>query len=117
MNVLLLKPGELPTVAEIDGTSKSMKELVGGSIQVVHPFQDAVALVCNENGKVLGLPLNRALRDPITRVPYDIIAGDFFLCAVNPDTYALESLSEEHIKYYKHYFRATEYFLRSSDMP
>ena len=29
----------------------------------IYPYEDPVALVCNEEGKREGLPLNRALRD------------------------------------------------------
>lgn len=39
-----------------------MQEIVGGTIQVLYPFAEPVALVCNDEGKLLGLPLNRALR-------------------------------------------------------
>ena len=43
---------------------ESMQQLVGGLIQVLYPFRDAeVALICNDEGKLLGLPFNRALRD------------------------------------------------------
>ncbi len=37
-----------------------------------------MALICNEEGKFLGLPLNRALRDDAGEV-YDIIAGNFLI--------------------------------------
>ena len=32
-------------------------------IEAIYPYEDPVALVCNEEGKLEGLPLNRALRD------------------------------------------------------
>ena len=37
-----------------------------------------MALICNEEGKFLGLPLNRALRDDTGEI-YDIIAGNFLI--------------------------------------
>lgn len=36
---------------------------VGGHIQAVYPHDDPVAIICDEEGKRKGSPLNRALRD------------------------------------------------------
>ena len=47
MQVLVVRPMELPAVQEIDHTLSAMQELVGGTIQAVYPFDDPVALVCN----------------------------------------------------------------------
>ena len=59
MKVLVVRPMEMPEVQEIDHTLSAMQELVGGTIQAVYPFDDPVALVCNDEGKLLGLPWNR----------------------------------------------------------
>lgn len=57
---------------------RTLQQLVGGDMQAVYPWsKDDVALICNDSGKVDGLPLNRSLED------YDIIAGNF-LFAVFP---------------------------------
>ena len=48
---------------EIDSDLKSLQHEVGGYIEAIYPYEDPVALVCNEEGKLEGLPLNRALRD------------------------------------------------------
>ena len=47
MQVLVVRPMELPVVKEIDHTLSAMQELVGGTIQAVYSFDDPVALVCN----------------------------------------------------------------------
>ena len=78
MKILVVEPMKTPTVQEIDGSLRSMQELVGGTIQAVYPFDDPVALVCNDEGKLLGLPWNRALTDD-HGVPYDIVCGHFLL--------------------------------------
>ena len=62
----------------------SPEAAVGGPIQAIYPFPEPVALICHEEGKLLGLPLNRALRDKDGEI-YDIIAGPFFLCGAPPD--------------------------------
>ena len=81
MRVIVVEPAETPAVRDIGSDLESMQQIVGGSIEAVHPFEEPVALVCNEAGKLLNLPLNRALRDGRGDV-YDVIAGTFFLCAV-----------------------------------
>lgn len=63
MRVLVIKPGKKPEVQEINGTLESMQEIVGGLIQALYPHDEPVALVANDEGIMLGLPLNRGLRD------------------------------------------------------
>lgn len=78
LRVLVVEPGKPPAAREIDKSLESMQRLVGGYIQAVYPFDDPVALICNEEGKLLGLPMNRTLRDE-RGVPYDIVCGTVFL--------------------------------------
>ena len=76
MNVLMIEPGKAPYVTDIGNDLHSMQQAVGGYIQAVYPYEEAVVLVCNEEGKLDGLPLNRALRDEDGDI-YDIVAGNF----------------------------------------
>ncbi len=110
MKVLIVAPGKVPYVKEIANTLEAMQEIVGGYIQAVYPFPDEVALVCNEEGKLEGLPLNRALRDEVGEI-YDIISGTFFLCAAPADSENFESLSEKQIEKYSALFHNPELFL------
>lgn len=111
MMVLLIQPGEKPALTEINGTLVSMQKMVGGYIQVLYPFDDPIALVCNEAGKLLGFPLNRGLRDGCGQI-YDAIAGTFFLCGAPPDTDHLDSIPEELISKYRNRFASPEIFIR-----
>lgn len=52
MRVLIIEPRKCPHVAEIDGSLKSMQEIVGGYIEVICPFADKVAIVCDEESKL-----------------------------------------------------------------
>lgn len=61
MKVVLLEPRKYAKVVEIEHTLENMQKVVGGYIEAVYPFEDEVAVICNEEGKLLGLPLNRAL--------------------------------------------------------
>ncbi len=110
MKTLVVELGTCPVEKEIGGSLADMQQLVGGLIQVIYPFPEEVALVCNEEGKLQGLPLNRALRDSDGEV-YDIINGTFFLCAAPADSENFESLTEEQVKRYSALFHSPETFL------
>ena len=112
MRVLVVEPGCRPEVKEIDGSLKSIQGVVGGLIQSV-PLCDEpdVVLVCNDEGRLLGLPLNRALYEPGSRVPYDIISGTFFLCSVPSDSDHFESLADEQLQRCTELFAMPEIFL------
>ena len=111
MMILLVSPGQQPKKTTIDDTLAAMQRTVGGSIQAAYPFEEPVALICHEEGKLLRLPLNRALRSPDTGEIYDIIAGDFFLCAAPPDSEHFESLTDDQLERYARIFRTPELFL------
>ena len=104
MKVLIVEPLKAPYAAEIDGSLESMQEIVGGLIQVIYPFDDPVALICNDEGKLMGLPLNRPLADCNGNI-YDIIAGTFFLCAAPSDSDNFKILTEEQIEKYTEYYK------------
>ena len=109
MKVLAVMPGKKPVKVELDGTLESMQTFVGGTIQAVYPFDDPVAIVCNEEGKLLGLEYNRALRDEKGAI-YDIICGPFFICGLGEDDFV--SLSERLTNKYYRYFERPELFVR-----
>lgn len=67
MKILKLARGCKPEVLEIADTLEAMQQIVGGSIQILYPYEDEVALVCHDEGKLLNLPFNRVLRDNETK--------------------------------------------------
>ena len=109
MTVLAVLPGKAPERMELNGSLESMQEFVGGTIQAVYPFSDPVAVVCNDDGKLMGLEHNRALRDDSGNV-YDILCGPFFICGLGEEDFA--PLPEELIQKYTLLFRHPELFLR-----
>ena len=67
----------------VDNTSlKALQELVGGSIQIVQT-NDGRRLICNEEGKILGLPKNQEATKLYAFGTYDHICGDAVVCDVN----------------------------------
>ena len=111
MTILLVSHGQVPWKITIEDTLDAMQRTVGGPIQAVYPFEEPVALIFHEEGKLLHLPLNRALRSPDTGGIYNIIAGDFFLCAAPPDSEHFESLTDDQLEQYTQVFRTPELFL------
>lgn len=109
MKVLVVEPEKEPYVKEISSGLSSLQKEVGGFIEAVYPFEDPVAIICNEEGKLEGLPLNRALRDEDGHV-YDIIAGTFLIAGLNEDNFC--SLDDEQIKKFSAMYKKPELFMR-----
>ena len=80
MKVLKVEPYQLPEVKEIDPGLASLQHEVDGWIEATYPFEDPVAIICNEEGKLNGMDYNRAIRDENGEVQ-EIIAGPFRLFA------------------------------------
>ena len=108
MRVLVIEPECRPEVREIDDSLKAMQEIVGGYIQPIY-LDDSVALVCNDEGKVMNLPLNRGLRDKNGQI-YDSVSGTFFLCGAPADSDHFTSLTPEQIEQYRKRFHTPEMF-------
>lgn len=65
--------------------------------------------ICNEDGKMNGLPLNHALRDADGDI-YDIIAGNFFIAGLGENDFA--DLPHDLAEQFAEQFRQPEMFLR-----
>ncbi len=113
MKVLMVEPDKIPYVTDIGSDLSSMQAAVGGLIQVLYPFEDPdVVLICNDEAKLEGLPLNRALFDTETHRLYDIVAGTFFICAAPSDSDTFDSLPDDKIDLYERQFHFPEIFIR-----
>lgn len=110
MLVLMVESGKAPRSVEIPEDLDSMQKVVGGLLQVLYPFEEPVALVCNDEGKLLGLPVNRGLWTEDGRL-YDIVCGTFFLCGAPLDREHFESLTAEQLEHFQTRFRRPEVFL------
>ena len=96
---------------ELEDSLASMQRAVGGLIQAVYePGGRDAALISNDEGKLLGLPLNRALRDEEGEI-YDIIVGTLFICGAPTDSESFTSLTDEQIAYWLGRFAKPEFFV------
>ena len=108
LTVLEIVPGQYPKQVEIDPDLKSLQQAVGGNIGASYPFSDPVAIVYNDDGKLMGLPLNRALRDEDGQI-YDAVAGTFLVVGLGEEDFV--SLSPELAQKYEEEFHQPEAFL------
>lgn len=105
IRAVVLEPRKMAQVKEIGASLEALQAIVGGQIQEVAPFDDSAVLICNLEGKVDGLPLNRALRDTDGDI-CDIVAGTFII--VNGSGTNYDSLTEEMAKKYSDIYRIPE---------
>ena len=110
LDVLLVKPNEHPQNISIGAELKDLQEAVGGSIGASYPFaDDPVAIVYNDDAKLIGLPLNRSLRDENGEM-YDAVAGTFLVAGLGEEDFA--SLTPELAQKYEQLFHQPEAFLK-----
>ena len=109
LDVLLVEPGQYPRMTSIGSDLHSLQKAVGGDIEAIYPYDDPIAIVCAEEGKINGEPLNRAIRDEDNDI-VDIIAGTFFVCGLGEEDFA--SLSKELQEKYEDKFHQPESFLK-----
>lgn len=114
INVVLVEPGKLSRITKIDKSLASMQNIVGGMIEEYCPFDDDVAIICDDEGKMNGQKLNRAVYGENNQI-IDIIAGPFIICAVPPDSEDFCGLSDEQAKKYAMRFKYPEQFFKVND--
>lgn len=84
MKIISVQRNREPEVIEIDGTLDSMQKVVGGYIEIIEPFDDPIAVVLNEEGKINGLPVSRFLYYRDSEY-VDAVCGTFFLCGLGEE--------------------------------
>jgi len=92
IKVLYKRVGQDPTIIEIENTLEAKQKLVGGFIEIV-PYGDH-ELICNEEGKIMGLY-------PNVGFDYDIINGNFIIANDDYETGDFASLTEDEIEHIK----------------
>jgi hypothetical protein len=112
ITVLRCQPGKTAEVVKIPNTLKSLQSEVGGYIEAVYPSSDPVALIVNEEGKIHGLPLNRALYTEDGQM-YDIAAGPMLVVGLTEDDFG--SLRGDLLEKYTEKFRHPERFMQFGD--
>ena len=108
LKVVKVEPGQYAYVTEIDKGLDSLQAAVGGLIDCAYPWNDEmVCIVCNDEGLLNGMPLNRNVEN------YQVIAGPFFVCGIKGEDFC--SLTDEQAERYKAMFFQPELFVPCSD--
>ena len=113
IKVLLVEPEKYPKEIVIDDSLEAMQEVVGGDIEEYMPYDDDVAIICNEEGKMNGMPLNRAVYGEDGQI-MDIIAGPFFIAYAPVESEKFLSMPDELRKKYMQEFRNPEQFFMTA---
>ena len=104
MNVLVVEPGYLPYEKEILDSAdhlEQMQAIVGGLIEPIYPYHEEVAIVCNEEGLINGLPFNRSVPGG-----YGGVFGTFFICGLGEDNFC--SLPPDLMERFKSEYASSE---------
>ena len=109
LQVLLVQPGQEPKEITIGSDLEDLQEVIGGHIELAYYYHDPVVIICDEEGKIKGLPLNRAIRGEDGEIK-DIMAGTFLICGDGEEDF--ESLSDELLDKYKAKFERPEEFFQ-----
>lgn len=112
ITVLLCQPGKTAEVIKIPNTLKSLQEQVCGYIECAYPSSDSIAIIMNEEGKINGLPLNRALYTEDGQM-YDIVAGPMLVVGLTEDDFG--SLRGDLLEKYTEKFKHPERFMQFGD--
>lgn len=104
---MVVEPGYLPYEREIkDGADhlEQMQAIVGGLIEPIYPYHEEVAIVCNEEGLINGLPFNRSVPGG-----YGGVFGTFFICGLGEEDFC--SLPPKLMERFKKEFKNSEILL------
>lgn len=116
ISVIICEPGEKARYADIENDLKTMQNIVDGYIEMLMPFNNDVCIVCNEEGKMNSLSLNRTIEDENGNV-IDIIAGTFILCWAPIESEEFESLPEKVAgELFNKFYEPEEFFYTGDDI-
>ena len=98
IDVLIVEPGQEPRLSAVVDDLEHLQQIVGGPIEAGCYLPQRVMLICNCEGKNMGLPPNR----PNPNNSADYIAGTFLLCSFEGEHFT--SLSPAQQAQFQAYF-------------
>lgn len=105
MNVLIVEPGKHPRLADIDESLESLQKTVGGYIEAIYPFEDEIAIICDEESKLKSdTEWNRMLPEI-----HDVIKGTFIIAGLGDEDFT--DITPELAEKYKQRFWNIELFV------
>ena len=105
MNVLIVEPGKHPRLADIDESLESLQKTVGGYIEAIYPFEDEIAIICDEESKLKSdTEWNRMLPEI-----HDVIKGTFIIAGLGDEDFT--DITPELAEKYRQRFWNIELFI------
>ena len=106
----MAEPGKVPYETEVEGGYKNIQKALGcDTFQATYPFEDMVAILCDEEGKLNGSKPNRALYDADGDM-YDIVFGKFLVVGLGEEDFT--DLSPELMGKFMERFKYPESFMQ-----
>lgn len=101
---ILVQPGYVPVVVEFNETLERLQDLVCGMIESVYLGQDEdVDIFVNEEGKLIGLPLNKLVVSKEGKI-LDALVGNILVVGNDPETGAITSIPQKKLTKYFNMF-------------
>lgn len=111
IKVVIAEPMREAYIYTIKNELSELQKIVGGYIEVL-PFtrEDNVTIICNEEGKINGLPLNRSLAHE--GEIWEIIAGTMIIAGDDYENGEFIGLTDEQAEKYLNQFLKPEVFYK-----
>lgn len=115
IKALMVEPGKAPYEVDIPNTLEAFQKAVDGYIELVALSDtDPVVGICNEEGKINDLPLNRAIfadvKNPSKGIR-EIIAGNFLVVGTSGSEFS--DISPKLMEKYRDIYRYPEKFMET----
>lgn len=109
IRVVYCEPGKAARIAEISNELEGLQSAVNGYIEAFYPFEEAVCIICNDEGKINGMDPCRAVYGQDNKI-MDIVFGPFLICDCSGENFG--SLNAEQLQRFYDQFRYPEQFFR-----
>lgn len=104
ITIIRIRPREEAETITIPNTLEALQKEVDGYIEMVCPYSNYdLALVVNEEGKLLNLDRNFPLIDKETNTAVDIVCGTALIVGIDEEG-ECRSLTAEEIDWYKDFY-------------
>lgn len=114
IKVVIAKPMREAFIYTIKNELEELQKIVGGYIETLDfTREDNVTIICNEEGKINGLPLNRSLAHE--GEIWEIIAGTMIIVGDDYENGQFIGLTDEQAEKYLNQFLKPEVFYKMNN--
>lgn len=111
--IIVCEVGKEARVVSVENELEDLQNVVGGNIEF-YDLDDEISIICNEEGKINGMGLNRVIRDEKNKI-IEVMAGDFIIVGSDYETGDIKSLTEEQIRKLIEKYKYPEHIYKIND--